>query len=84
MNDLYFKKNKKSTKRSVKRKEGEDIFSAKKEKYAPSDVRKADQKKVDSALMKVIDGHQDNKILKRYFRTMFGLRSSQYPHRMKF
>lgn len=84
LDDKYFKKNKKSTKRSVKRKEGEDIFSAKKEKYAASDARKADQKTVDSALMEVIKKHPDRKILRQYFQTMFGLRSSQYPHRMRF
>ncbi|CAG5046331.1 unnamed protein product [Parnassius apollo] len=32
LNDEYFKKNKKSTKRTVKRKQGEDIFASKKEK----------------------------------------------------
>lgn len=31
LNDEYFKKNKKSVKRSVKRKQGEDIFATKKE-----------------------------------------------------
>lgn len=31
LNDEYFKKNKKSVKRSVKRKQGEDIFASKKE-----------------------------------------------------
>ncbi|XP_077298851.1 ribosomal protein L6 [Arctopsyche grandis] len=84
LNDLYFKKNKKSSKRSVKRKEGEDIFSAKKEKYAASEERKADQKTVDLALLKVIRKNPDRKVLKQYFKSMFGLRSSQYPHRMKF
>ncbi|XP_028160683.1 60S ribosomal protein L6-like, partial [Ostrinia furnacalis] len=31
LDDAYFKKNKRSTKRSVKRKQGEDIFATKKE-----------------------------------------------------
>lgn len=84
LNDAYFKKNKKSTKRAVKRKEGEDIFTAKKEKYVASEQRKTDQKTVDNSLLSLIKKHPDRKVLHQYFTAMFGLRSSQYPHRMKF
>lgn len=41
LSDEYFKKNKKSTKRAVKRKAGEDIFASKKEvrfSSRPSDL----------------------------------------------
>ncbi|CAH2093405.1 unnamed protein product [Euphydryas editha] len=84
LDDTYFKKNKKSTKRSVKRKEGEDIFVTKKEKYVPSEQRKADQKLVDEAVIKAIGKRSDKKILRGYLKSAFGLRSSQYPHRLHF
>lgn len=84
LNDVYFKKNKKGTKRTVKRKEGEDIFTRKKERYVPSEQRKADQKVVDEAIIKAIGKREDKKILRGYLKSAFGLRSSQYPHRMVF
>ena len=84
LDDAYFKKNKKSVKRSVKRKEGEDIFATKKEKYVPSEQRKTDQKLVDKAVMKAIKVRADKKVLRGYLKASFGLRSSQYPHRLRF
>lgn len=84
LNDSYFKKNKKSTKRSVKRKEGEDIFAAKKEKYVPSAQRKEDQKTVDASVIAAIGKREDKKTLRDYLKATFGLRSSQYPHRLHF
>ncbi|CAH0595291.1 unnamed protein product [Chrysodeixis includens] len=84
LNDDYFKKNKKSAKRSVKRKQGEDIFASKKEKYVPSEQRKSDQKLVDDAVVKAIGKRADKKVLRGYLKSSFGLRSSQYPHRMRF
>ncbi|CAG9791275.1 unnamed protein product [Diatraea saccharalis] len=84
LDDAYFKKNKKSTKRSVKRKQGEDIFATKKEKYVPSEQRKADQKLVDEAVVKAIGARTDKKQLRGYLKAAFGLRSSQYPHRLRF
>ncbi|XP_041972008.1 60S ribosomal protein L6 [Aricia agestis] len=84
LDDAYFKKNKKSTKRSVKRKEGEDIFATKKEKYVPSEQRKADQKLVDDAIIKAIGKRTDKKVLRGYLKSAFGLRSSQYAHRLRF
>lgn len=80
INDDYFKR--KRDKRA-KKEEG-DIFSKKKEEYKPSDQRKADQKVVDKLLIDAIKKHDDKKLLFTYLSAMFGLRSSQYPHRMKF
>ncbi|XP_038213422.1 60S ribosomal protein L6 [Zerene cesonia] len=84
LNDAYFKKNKKSAKRSVKRKEGEDIFATKKEKYVPSEQRKTDQKLVDEAVIKAVGKREDKKVLRGYLKAAFGLRSSQFPHRLRF
>ncbi|XP_022120035.1 60S ribosomal protein L6 [Pieris rapae] len=84
LDDAYFKKNKKSTKRSVKRKEGEDIFATKKEKYVPSEQRKTDQKTVDDAVIKAIGKRTDKKVLRGYLKAAFGLRSSQFAHRLRF
>ncbi|KAM0735973.1 Large ribosomal subunit protein eL6 [Formica fusca] len=80
INDDYFKR--KRDKRA-KKEEG-DIFSKKKEEYKPSDQRKADQKIVDKLVIDAIKKHPDKKLLFTYLSAMFGLRSSQYPHRMKF
>jgi len=80
INDDYFKR--KRDKRA-KKEEG-DIFSKKKEEYKPSDQRKADQKVVDKMVIDAIKKHPDKKLLFTYLSAMFGLRSSQYPHRMKF
>ncbi|XP_060806697.1 large ribosomal subunit protein eL6 [Amyelois transitella] len=84
LDDGYFKKNKKSAKRTVKRKTGEDIFATKKEKYVPSEQRKADQKLVDEAVIKAIGKRADKKTLRGYLKAAFGLRSSQFPHRLRF
>lgn len=80
INDEYFKR--KRDKRA-KKEEG-DIFSKKKEEYKPSDQRKADQKTVDKHIIEAIKKNQDKKLLFTYLSAMFGLRSSQYPHRLKF
>ncbi|XP_034936916.1 60S ribosomal protein L6 [Chelonus insularis] len=80
IDDEYFKR--KRDKRA-KKEEG-DIFSKKKEDYKPSDQKKSDQKVVDKLVIDVIKKHPDKKMLFRYLTAMFGLRSSQYPHRMKF
>ncbi|XP_023944841.1 60S ribosomal protein L6 [Bicyclus anynana] len=84
LDDAYFKKNKKSAKRSVKRKEGEDIFVSKKAPYAPSEQRKADQKLVDAAVTAAVRARADRKLLRGYLRAAFGLRSSHFPHRLRF
>ncbi|XP_069683748.1 large ribosomal subunit protein eL6 [Periplaneta americana] len=80
INDKYFKRNRQ---KRAKKEEG-DIFSTKKEAYKPSAQRKEDQIVVDKQINSVIRNHPDKKHLFAYLSAMFGLRSSQYPHRMKF
>lgn len=80
LNDDYFKRKRE---KRLKKAEG-SIFSQKKEGYKPSETRKADQKVVDKIVLKSIKANQDKKMLYTYLSAMFGLRSSQYPHRMKF
>ncbi|KAJ8879781.1 hypothetical protein PR048_020389 [Dryococelus australis] len=80
IDDSYFKRNKpKRTK-----KEDGDIFNQKKEAYKPSEQRKMDQKEVDKQLVEIINKHPEKKDVFRYLVAMFGLRSNQYPHRLKF
>lgn len=80
LNDEYFRRQRE---KRAKKEEG-DIFQAKKEAYKVSDQRKADQKEVDKQVLEAIKKHSDRKILLAYLSAMFGLRSSQYPHRMQF
>lgn len=54
------------------------------QKYVPSEQRKTDQKSVDEAVVKAIGKRSDKKLLRGYLKSSFGLRSSQYPHRMRF
>ncbi|XP_046591042.1 60S ribosomal protein L6 isoform X1 [Neodiprion lecontei] len=78
--DEYYKR---TQNKRAKKEEG-DIFSTKKVDYKPSEQRKIDQKTVDTLIIGAIKKHQDKKLLFTYLSAMFGLRSSQYPHRMKF
>lgn len=80
INDKYFKRAKKNKKA---RGEG-DIFAVKKEKYAVSEQRKSDQITVDKVIKDCIAKHPESKILSKYLKSMFGLKSTQYPHRMTF
>ncbi|KAI4454328.1 60s ribosomal protein l6 [Holotrichia oblita] len=80
IDDTYFRRERK---KRAKKEEG-DIFSTKKESYKVSDQRKADQKIVDKEIIGAIKKNPERKLLYAYLATMFGLRSSQYPHRMKF
>ncbi|KAK4878007.1 hypothetical protein RN001_010513 [Aquatica leii] len=80
IDDKYFRRDRK---KRAKKEEG-DIFSTKKEAYKASDAKKTDQKKLDKEIVGVIRKHSDGDLLFTYLSTMFGLRSSQYPHRMKF
>ncbi|EFA05803.1 60S ribosomal protein L6-like Protein [Tribolium castaneum] len=80
INDEYFRRKRE---KRAKKEEG-DIFQAKKEAYKVSDQRKADQKVVDKQVFEAIKKHPDRKVLLAYLSAMFGLRSSQYPHRMQF
>lgn len=79
INDTYFKRAEKKQRRG----EG-DIFAAKKEKYVPSEQRKQDQVTVDKACKDAIKNNKEKKYLFKYLKALFGLKSSQYPHRMKF
>jgi large subunit ribosomal protein L6e len=79
INDRYFKREKKNRKRN----DGE-IFAEKREKYVPSEQRKKDQVEVDKAIKAALSKEKDKKALYKYLKSMFGLKSSQYPHRMKF
>ncbi|XP_026277234.1 60S ribosomal protein L6 [Frankliniella occidentalis] len=80
INDDYFRRQR--VKRA-KKEEGE-IFAKKEEKYAPSEERKKDQAEVDKQLIEAIRKNPEKKTMFAYLKSMFGLRSSQYPHRIKF
>jgi len=80
VNDKLFKRSKP---KKTKKDDGE-IFATKKEPYKVSEVRKTIQKTVDKELLQAIKKHAEPGIMRRYLCTTFGLRSSQYPHRMKF
>lgn len=80
INDGYFRRQaKKKNTRTEK-----DIFAEKEEKYVPSEQRKADQKTVDEEVLKAIKAHPEAKVVRRYLKSMFSLRTNQYPHRMQF
>lgn len=80
INDDYFKRKRE---KRPKKEEG-DIFSKKEEQYSPSEQRKVHQKAVDKLVIDAIRKHKEKKMLFTYLSAMFGLRSSQYPHRLKF
>nr|ACY71257.1 ribosomal protein L6 [Chrysomela tremula] len=80
INDKYFERKRE---KRAKKEEG-DIFQTKKEGYKVSEVRKTDQKTVDTQVMAAVKKHADHKVLLAYLSAMWGLRSSQYPHRLKF
>lgn len=80
INDEYFKRKRE---KRLKKEEG-DIFAKKIDEYKPSDQRKLDQKTLDKFIIEKIKTHPDKKLLFTYLSAMFGLRSSQYPHRLKF
>eukprot|EP00928_Gymnodinium_smaydae_P099213 TRINITY_DN93_c0_g4_i1.p2 TRINITY_DN93_c0_g4~~TRINITY_DN93_c0_g4_i1.p2 ORF type:complete len:181 (+),score=64.06 TRINITY_DN93_c0_g4_i1:76-618(+) len=63
-----------------KAKKGEAGFFAEKAEKAPlPEERKAEQKKLDAALVKVLKGDE-----KAYLKSRFSLSSNMYPHEMKF
>ncbi|ERL83321.1 60S ribosomal protein L6-like [Dendroctonus ponderosae] len=80
INDEYFKRQRE---KRAKKEEG-DVFQKKKEGYKVSEERKVDQKAVDKQVLEGIKKHPDRKILLAYLYASFGLRSSQFPHRMQF
>ncbi|KAL0267351.1 UNVERIFIED_CONTAM: hypothetical protein PYX00_009644 [Menopon gallinae] len=78
--DGYFKRNKPKKSKKV---EG-DIFATKKEGYKASEKRKTDQKVIDDQVLKVIAKHPEKNLMKKYLSSMFGLKKTQFPHRVKF
>ncbi|XP_034237831.1 60S ribosomal protein L6 [Thrips palmi] len=80
LNDDYFKRKRE---KRAKKEEGE-IFAKKAEKYTPSEERKKDQEAIDKQMLQILKKHPERKVMANYLRTMFGLKTSQYPHRMKF
>ncbi|KAG5878477.1 hypothetical protein JTB14_003164 [Gonioctena quinquepunctata] len=80
INDEYFARKRE---KRAKKEEG-DIFQSKKEGYKVSEERKNDQKLVDTQILAAIKKHSDRKVLLAYLSAMWGLRSSQFPHRLKF
>ncbi|XP_059615551.1 large ribosomal subunit protein eL6-like [Phlebotomus argentipes] len=80
VNDKYFKR---AAKKKSRRTEG-DIFAQKKEQYVPSEQRKEDQKAVDTAVKQALRKRKDRNLICQYLKALFRLKSSQYPHRMKF
>lgn len=80
LDDKYFRRERK---KRAKKEEG-DIFQAKKESYKVSDQRKTDQKEVDKQVIEAIKKNPERKLIFAYLSAMFGLRSSQYPHRLQF
>ena len=80
IDDKYFKR---QAVKKNSRAEG-DIFAKKEEKYVASEQRKADQKVVDAAVLKAIKSHKEGLVVKKYLKSMFALRSNQFPHRMRF
>lgn len=80
INDDYFKR---ADKKVQNRGEG-DVFAAKKERYVPTEQKKADQAAVDKAVRTALSTHKDKKLLFKYLRSYFALSSSQCPHRLRF
>ena len=80
INDAYFKR---ADKKEKNRGEG-DVFAVKKERYVPSEQRKADQAAVDKAVRTALSTHKDKKVLFKYIRSYFALSSGQCPHRLRF
>lgn len=80
INDAYFKR---SEKKQQNRGEG-DVFAVKKEKYVPSEQKKADQAAVDKAVRTAMSQQKEKKVLFSYMRSFFALSSGQCPHRLRF
>lgn len=80
INDAYFKR---SEKKQQNRGEG-DVFAVKKEKYVPSEQKKADQANVDKAVRTAMSQQKEKKVLFSYMRSFFALSSGQCPHRLHF
>lgn len=81
LTDKFFKRI--VEKRKVK-KGDKTVFVPKKKSYQPNAERKEFQKTVDQQVLDIIKKHPDKKPLLAYLSAMFGLKNSQYPHRMQF
>jgi len=82
-NDLYFRRDRRSTIKSRKQQEG-NIFASEKALYQVRDVRKVDQVDTDQSVLGVIKSHPEKKMLLKYLGSPFGLRNGLYPHKVKF
>jgi len=78
VNDAYFRRKK------SKKPKSEEVFAAPRQTYKVNDQRKTDQEAVDKVVLKLIKARKDKSVFIKYLRSMFGLKRTQYPHRMKF
>merc|ERR1719495_2845365 len=63
---------------------GVKIPDNKKEEYAASEQRKADQVTVDNQVLEAIKKSPEGAVLKQYLRTTFSLSKGEFPHKMAF
>ena len=75
INDAYFKRP------VAKAAKGEEAFFADNSSVQVTAERKADQKAVDAALLKVV---KSTPLMKAYLNAKFSLKQGQFPHQMKF
>merc|ERR1739842_180175 len=79
IDDKYFARVK-----AEKTKKDGDIFDNKKEEYAASEQRKADQVTVDNQVLEAIKKSPEGAVLKQYLRATFSLSKGEFPHKMAF
>merc|ERR1711881_720741 len=70
--------------KAVKTKKDGDIFDNKKEEYAASEQRKADQVTVDNQVLEAIKKSPEGAVLKQYRKATFSLSKGEFPHKMAF
>lgn len=80
LNDAYFRR---QTLSKPKHGEGE-IFNTQAEEYSVSDVRKEDQKAVDTQVIAAIKANESGSYMKGYLSSKFTLQTGDYPHKMVF
>merc|ERR1712227_513318 len=78
INDQYFARLKKTTKKEERAKKIEEL----KEKREAE--RKSDQATVDKQVMAALAKNEEGKALKKYLKASFSLRKGQFPHKMAF